>query len=144
MTTTVSVCSSPWAIPSSIAARTSSQPPDWAAALAVATRTRARTRGHRPVRYLPRRVRPVRLRDTDLVSEEVGEEGAPLQQVGGTAVLDHAPVVEHRRTVGQGEGGQALGGDDDGAARECGTQPADQVVLRVRVDGRERVVEDDD
>src|SRR3954470_24917126 len=143
MTTTVSVCRSPFAIPSSIAARTSSQPPDWAAALAVATRTRPRTSSRRPVRYRPRRLRPVRLCDTDLVSEEVGKEGAPLEQVGGAAVLDHAPVVEHRRAVGPCEGGKARGGDDDVAAGERRTQPPDQVVLRMRVDGRQRVVEDD-
>src|SRR5690242_19975070 len=105
-------------MPSSMAARTSSHPPDWAAALTVATRIRAATSAQRPVRYAPRRLRPVRLCDTDLVSEEVGEEGAPLEQVGGPALLGDAPVEEHRRAVGQGEGGQALGGDDDGAARE--------------------------
>ncbi len=50
MTTIVSVCSSCLAMPSSIAARTSSQPPDWAAALPVAITTSSVTNGQRPRR----------------------------------------------------------------------------------------------
>src|SRR4051812_21239724 len=108
-------------MPSSIAARTSSQPPDWAAALTVATTTRPATSAQRPVRYLPSRLSPVRLADTDLISEEAGEEAAPFQQIDRAALLGDAAVGEHGCAVGEGEGGQPLGGDNDRAAREGGT-----------------------
>src|SRR5256885_15596531 len=108
ITTHVRYRSSPLAMPLSMAARTSSQPPAWAAAWPVATSTSPTTVRRRPSRYGDSRESPSRrlLGGTRLVSEQRRELAAEGGQLRGRALLgDHAagqhdrPVSEDRKSV---------------------------------------------
>src|SRR5687768_17098303 len=61
-----------------------------------------------------------------------------------TALLDDAPLVEDDDPVRVADRADAMRRDDRGAAAERGAQRAQDRGLGVRVDGGERIVEEDD
>src|ERR1041385_4318075 len=66
------------------------------------------------------------------------------EQLGRRAVLDDDAVAEHARAVATLHSREALRRDEHGPSRDGGTERVDEQTLGLRVDRRERVVEDDD
>src|SRR5215218_7098582 len=147
-TSCVSTSGSLSRMPWSIACCTTRSPATGAAAPAIATIDSRTTRRVCPRRYRESRERPTRclraLCGKDFLPEEAREGAIARQQLVRLAVLEDHTVVEHDRAVGDLDGREALRRDQNGPPGERGAQILDQVALRLRVDGRHRIVEDDD
>ena len=79
-----------------------------------------------------------------LLLRERGVDAAAAHELGVRALLDDPPFVEDDDAVAPRRGGDAVGDEDDGAPRGLALDRAEDRALGLRVDGGERVVQDED
>src|SRR5439155_27223793 len=99
--------------------------------------------GRRPCRAAPPSDR-LQLHLERLLAKEIGVETAAGEEALVVAVLDHLPLVNDVDQVRLLDGRDAVGDEDRRPLVEEVPQAIEDLALGLRVDARERVIEDED